>query len=275
MAKENEIINSNNLGKFYRFVNNKLSCRSGVGSLTSKTGDHVTTDADKANILNEYFGSVCTKDNGVSPPFNVDLPPGATTSTVSFDVPKILIIVRKLKNKNKLSCGPDGYPVKLLTAVAPVLAAPLSQMFSSFMSVGALPAAWKKATVTPVFKKGSSADAGNYRPISQTNVFCKLMERIISAHLTEYLLKHKLLSPQQHGFLPKRSTLTNLLESVNDWSIAINNKQLQTAIYVDFSKAFDSVSHSKLLAKLHAYGITGDLLLLIENFLLGRSQRTL
>ena len=223
IAKENAIINSNNLGNFYRYVNNKLSCRSGVGSLTNKKGDHVTTDADKANILNEYFGSVCTNDNGIIPPFNVELPPGAEINAISFDVPKLIAAIRKIKNKNKLSCGPDGYPVRLLTALAPVLVQPMSQMFVSFLSVGKLPSAWKTAIVTPVFKKGSSSDPGNYRPISQTSIFCKLFERTIVAEITEYLFKHKLLSPQQHGFLTKRSTLTNLLESTNDWSITIDN----------------------------------------------------
>jgi len=274
IAKENAIINSNNLGNFYRYVNQKLSCRSGVGSLTNKKGDHVTTDVDKANILNEYFGSVCTTDNGIIPPFNVDLPPGADINTVSFDVPKLISAIRKIKNKNKLSCGPDGYPVRLLTALAPVLVQPMSQMFASFISVGKLPSAWKKAIVTPVFKKGSSSDPGNYRPISQTSIFCKLFERTVAAEITQYLFKHKLLSPQQHGFLAKRSTLTNLLETTNDWSITIDNKHLQKAVYIDFSKAFDTVSHSKLLIKLRSYGITGDLLSVIEDFLSGRSQRT-
>ena len=100
------------------------------------------------------------------------------------------------------------------------------------------------------------------------------MERVIAADITDYLLKNKLLSPQQHGFLAKRSTLSNLLETVNDWSVTINNKQLQTAIYVDFSKAFDTVSHQKLLHKLRAYGIVGDLLSTICDFLSDRSQRT-
>jgi len=87
-------------------------------------------------------------------------------------------------------------------------------------------------------------------------------------------LNNKLLSKHQHGFLAKRSTLTNLLESVNDWTLTINNKQLQNVVYIDFSKAFDTVSQKKLVAKLQKYGITGDLLSVISDFLSGRSQRT-
>jgi len=274
IAKENEVINSDNLGKFYRYVNNKMSCRSGVGALINKAGEHVTTDIEKSNVLNEYFSSVCTKDNGITPPFNISIPSDTSIHTVKFDVVKLLKAIKKIKNKNKLSCGPDGYPLKLLTALAPVLVGPLSQMYDSFMSVGKLPSAWKKAIVTPVFKKGSSSDPGNYRPISQTSVFCKLMERVIASDITEYLLKNNLLNPHQHGFLAQRSTLTNLLESTNDWSIMIDNKKLQTAIYIDFSKAFDTVSHPKIMAKLKSHGITGDLLSIIEDFLHDRSQQT-
>ena len=130
-----------------------------------------------------------------------------------------------------------------------------------------MPSSWKSAIVTPVFKKGSSSDPANYRPISQTSVFCKLMERAVTEDITNYMLKNNLISSQQHGFLTKQSTLSNLLETMDDWSISINNKQLQTAIYIDFSKAFDTVSHCKLLIKLNSYGIRGDLLSLIGDFL--------
>jgi len=195
-------------------------------------------------------------------------------SATTFHIPKLIRIIRKIKSKNKLSCGPDGYPAKLLTALAPVIAEPLSLMYSSFQSVGKMPSAWKSAIVTPVFKKGSSSDPANYRPISQTSVFCKLMERAVTEDITIYLLKNNLISSQQHGFLSKRSTLTNLLETMDDWTISINNKLLQTAIYIDFSKAFDTVSHSKLLIKLNSYGIRGDLLSLIGDFLADRSQCT-
>lgn len=275
IKKENEVIQSNDVGKLYRFVNKKTSCRSGIGSLrTATAGKYATTDTEKANLLNEYFSSVCTEDNGIIPPFNVNLPAGIALDTVSFDVPKLIKAIKKIKNKNKLSCGPDGYPVKLLTSVAPALLTPLSMMYNSFMSVGMMPAAWRTATVTPVYKKGPSSNPENYRPISQTSVFCKLLERVIVADIVEYLLKNKLLNHQQHGFLANRSTLTNLLESTFDWTLAVDNRRVEAVIYVDFSKAFDSVCHSKLIAKLAAYGVTGNLLSLIAEFLSNRSQWT-
>ena len=100
------------------------------------------------------------------------------------------------------------------------------------------------------------------------------MERVIVKDLHDHFGKHKILSDCQHGFTLGKSTLTNLLESVSDWTLAIDNKQTQTVAYIDFSKAFDSVSHPKLLHKLNYYGISGKLLSLISNFLSNRTQVT-
>ena len=142
------------------------------------------------------------------------------------------------------------------------------------MSIGSMPSDWKKAYVTSIFKKGSASDPSNYRPISQTSIFSKLMERVTVVDIIEYLLNNGLLGTSQHGFLPKRSTLTNLIECIDDWTLCIDNKKLQSVIYIDFCKAFDSVSRPKLVAKLKSYGITGNLLDIINDFLSGRSQRT-
>ena len=89
-----------------------------------------------------------------------------------------------------------------------------------------------------------------------------------------YLRQHNAITEQQHGFLSGRSTTTNLLESINDWTIAIKNKQSVIVAYIDYSKAFDTVSHTKLLSKLTAYGISGRLLSWIAGFLSNRTQQT-
>lgn len=124
----------------------------------------------------------------------------------------------------------------------------------------------------PVFKKGPTSVTSNYRPISLTCVCCRVMERIINVELLNYLYLHGLISKCQHGFLHKHSTCTNLLESVYDWSVALNNKLTTDIIYIDFQKALDSVSHSKVLIKLEGYGIHGDLLAWLKAFLSNRTQ---
>ena len=99
---------------------------------------------------------------------------------------------------------------------------PLSVLFESFFSVGGVPTAWKAAIITPLFKKGQSSDPSNYRPVSITSVFGKIMERVIASSMLQHFKQNNLLNDNQHGFLSKKSTLTNLLESVNDWSITLN-----------------------------------------------------
>jgi len=100
------------------------------------------------------------------------------------------------------------------------------------------------------------------------------MERVIVADVTAYMHEKNFITKQQHGFLSGRSTTTNLLESLSDWTLTIDNKQTNTVVYVDFSKAFDTVSHAKLITKLKGYGVYGDLLNIIDDFLTDRQQKT-
>ena len=123
------------------------------------------------------------------------------------------------------------------------------------------------------FKKGLASVVSNYRPISLTSVFSKLFERVIHKQMLDYFLTNGLISSHQHGFLAKHSTCSQLLETVNEWSIALKNCNIVDAVYFDIAKAFDTVSHAKLIHKLQAYGVDGNLLSLITDFLGGRSQR--
>jgi hypothetical protein len=90
------------------------------------------------------------------------------------------------------------------------------------------------------------------------------MERIISKQLINFALKHNVIPPQQHGFLPGRSAVTCLLECVNDWTLEIDNFRPVDVLYLDFEKAFDRVPHQRLLVKLSHFGIRGHLLKWIQ-----------
>jgi len=94
---------------------------------------------------------------------------------------------------------------------------------------------------------------------------CARLERIIVLKMLDYLRKCNIISQQQHGFLSRRSSVTNLVDTPNDRTIALKNKQSITVAYMDYSKAFDVVSHTKLFQKLAAYGIDGCLLASIRN----------
>jgi len=86
------------------------------------------------------------------------------------------------------------------------------------------------------------------------------MERIVAKQIHDHLQKHHLLSDMQHGFIRQRSTCTNLFKSVNDWTMSVTCKTGISVAYIDFTRVFDSVTHVKLFACFHSYGIQGDLL---------------
>jgi len=181
-------------------------------------------------------------------------------------------VTRKIEPKT--SSGPDGFPPILVNKVARSLTFPLSEIFRSFMSVGKIPNILRHGIITPVYKSGIASDPGNYSPIALTSVFCKVMERVISAEILQYCKRYGLISDQQHVFLSKRSTVTNLLSGHNDWTNAISKRHTVAVAYIDFQKAFDSVCHKKLFTRLSSLGITGNLLSWIKNFLTDRQQCT-
>lgn len=141
------------------------------------------------------------------------------------------------------------------------------------MQFGQLPSDWKLANVVPIYKKGISSSVANYRPISLTSSCSKIFESSIKCALLEFLSEHDVISSSQHGFLSKKSTCTNLLECLNDWTDALDSYLSCLVVYVDFSKAFDSVTVPKLLYKLHCLGIGGKLLACLESFLTERKFR--
>ena len=113
---------------------------------------------------------------------------------------------------------------------------------------GIVPFEWKEANIIPLFKKGSRNKSVNYKPVSLTSVIRKLLESIISDHMMDFIIKHKLINPSQHGFLKAKSCLTNVLcflEEITKWV---------DVIYFDFQKAFDKVPHQRL-SKLKSHGM--------------------
>ena len=192
-------------------------------------------------------------------------------NTIHFTTEKVF---KKLKNIDpSKSGGPDEIPACVLKNLADVLAEPLSTLFNKSMAEGKLPKVWKDANVTPLFKKGEKSKPNNYRPVSLTCLLCKIMESIIRDELVAYLEENDFLSNYQHGFISKRSCTTNLLATLDTWTEFLDEGSAVDVIYLDFSKAFDSVPHLRLLEKLRAYGICDNLIEWIKDFLVGRRQR--
>ena len=175
-------------------------------------------------------------------------------------------------NPNK-ACGPDKIPPTLLKNLAGVLAKPLTAIFQSSIDQGCVPEQWKKALVSPIYKKGDRHTAANYRPVSLTSVCCKLCEHVIAKSIMAHLDANNILTDSQHGFRSKRSCETQLLTFVDELLQSLTARgQIDLAI-LDFSKAFDVVPHARLLYKLEFYGIKGATLRWISSFLHERTQR--
>jgi len=269
-AKELELIRKNNLGSFYNFVNRKVHPKRFECALKREDGSMTDDCGEKAHIFNNFFATVFTQDNGCTP----ELPRRVGVDTCLTSVTFTPTIVRRTicKLKPTLSSGVDGISNFFLKNCADSLCLPLCHIFDTSFKNKEIPEQWRTAIIVPIHKKGVTSDPNNYRPISLTSTSCRVMERVINNEILDYLLRNNIISKHQHGFIKKKSTCTNLLECLNDWSFNMQAKTVNDIIYFDFKKAFDSVSHSKLLTKLRAYGISGDLFDWIEAFLSNRKQ---
>ena len=146
-------------------------------------------------------------------------------------------------------------------------------IFKESLRVGETPEDWKKANITPIFKKGSRNDPANYRPVSLTSQVCKVLESIVKEQIFDHLKNKNLLSEKQHGFREGRSCLSNLLTTLEDWTDILDDRACVDVAYLDFRKAFDLVSHKHLLLKLHKHGINGQIGNWIKAFLENRKQK--
>ena len=266
---EESVIASGNLGKFFRFANSKFNARSNVGPLKLPNGSLTTDPAVKAELLSDYFHTVFTVDDCQCP--NVTKKNSESQlSSIVFTPQLVSRVLCKLRTHS--AGGPDDVPPAFLKRCRLYLATPLAFLYQLFFDSAYLPPVWLQAYITPIYKKGDATLTSNYRPISLTCSLCKIMESIIKDQLVKYLVSHKLISKEQHAFIAKHSTISNLLECTHDWAVSLHSKNPVDVLYIDFSRAFDSVVHNKLIVKLQSFGICGSLLLWITAFLSGRTQ---
>ena len=146
---------------------------------------------------------------------------------------------------------------------------PLQIIMRKSIDEGVIPSILKLAHVAPIHKGGSRLKPENYRPVSLTSHIMKIFERIVKERLMEHLKKNNLINPGQHGFVPGRSTETQLLDHFCRIYEALEDARIDT-VYLDFAKAFDKVDHNILLTKLVDKKIKGKLGRWIKEFLLDR-----
>jgi len=257
---------------FWSYVREKTKSRAGIPDLKNVDNENVSTNKGKADILNTFFASVFVKEPaGQIPIFDVRYQGEPITRLITDQA-----TVRKglcTLNVGK-SMGPDHCHPKLLRETADILSEPLSIIFNRTFEDGCVPTVWKDANISAIYKnKGSNDDPSNYRPVSLTCIPCKLCERTVRETIVNHMNNNNLFSDSQFGFRNKRNCVLQLIDVLDDWTKAYDaGKQIDT-IYLDIKKAFDTVPHKRLLHKLEGYGIGGEILEWVADFLKNRRQR--
>ena len=184
--RERTILESGDCAAFYKYVNSQRVCREGVVPLVDVHGDLAVTASQKAEALNSQFSSVFTMDDGNLPDFSQRSRDHLSDINLSTErVRKFMCML-----PNKYSRSPDGIPSAVLYI-----------LFKMSIDSGTCPLLWKKADITPIYKKGDASQVSNYRPIRILPAMCRLFELILADDINFHLHHNRLISDAQYGFV--------------------------------------------------------------------------
>jgi len=250
--------------KLIKSVINNNSKSDDIREIRLNSNSTVTDPVHIANKFNEYFVNVgkdlarkipevegsyydYLKMNNIKNNSSLFLQP--------VDTAEVVNIVRCFKS-NK-AAGYDEISPKVIKAVAQEISQPLSDIFNISLVTGVFPDDLKTAKISPIFKSDDKLLVSNYRPISVLPIFSKILEKIMHKRLIDYLNHMNILTDKQFGFREKYSTSMALLNIIDKISDEIDKKKLSLGVFIDLSKAFDTINHKILLNKLYYYGIRG------------------
>ena len=260
--------------RFWQYINSKSKTRDSVADLHTDPDDTtsklITENQEKANLLNDYFSSVFINepDTGI-PHLNLKHCMQNMQKPIINEASVYKLLSRLNPNK---SCGPDGIHPRFIKELAEHLSIPINIIFNTSINSMDVPREWKEARISAIFKKGNKKCTKNYRPISLTCILCKLLEQIVRDSIVNHMITNKFFTKKQFGFINGRSTGLQLLRALDEWTGSLENGNYTDCIYMDFQKAFDTVPHKRLMAKLTTYGITDPLYTWISSFLSNRRQ---
>ena len=278
-------INKNNVGKTWETINDIISggrgtCRKNdIEKLVIHDDESekvVTSNEDIADELNKFFVSVGPNLAGKIQSSNLGFENylGERNKNLMFWTPicekEVLDNLSALDVKK--SQGYDNLSVRLLKDSAHFLAPPLTYIFNLSLRKGIFPDSLKVARVTPLYKKGSKDDPGNYRPISVLPVIGKVFEKLVNVRVMDFLESQQILYKHQYGFRKKFSTKLSLINLSNALMKSIDEGKITLGIFIDFQKAFDTINHIILIRKLAHYGVCGVVLKWFQSYLNNRSQ---
>ena len=255
----------------YKYIR-KLT-KSSVFPTSMKDGPHsASNDDDITELFNKYFFSVFKPSNAKSTQLE-DLShiplPTETMCSVDFSEEDVFTELQRLTPDKAM--GIDGISPKTLKVCALGIYQPVYHLFRLCFNTNRLPTEWKTHCIIPIFKSGNKSSVRNYRPISLLCVISKVLERIIFNKISAFVFDQ--ISTNQYGFFPSRSTTQQLLVYFSEISTSLQNNCHVDSIYIDISKAFDSVSHNLLLVKLYRFGIIGSLWIWFRTYPTDRIQR--
>ena len=168
-----EIRNNNKI--FWRYVSSQRKTKTSIPDLKRKDGTLTSSDIEKAEILNQQFSSVFTREDTNNVPVFEPLP--CSTFLTNIDITPAIVEKNLKKLRTDKSCGPDGVHPYLLNKLANCMATPLSKIFNISLQSGKVPSVWKQGIITAIYKKGSKQLAANYRGVTLTSVICKELEK--------------------------------------------------------------------------------------------------
>lgn len=232
-----------------------------------------------ANGFNKYFASIAVKLN--SSEYGLPIQPLPNfTNYMSRSVDSSIFLsectceeIEELI-KDLSSNKSSDIPIVILKRCKSFISPVLTRFYNEFMRTGIFPDILKTGLISPIYKKGNPQLFDNYRPVSTLPLFSKLLEKLIYKRLYDFLVTKNILYDKQFGFRKNHSTSQAINYSVKFVSDNIEQRKHVVGIFLDLSKAFDTISHSKLLDKLQNYGIRGNCLELLRNYLGSRKQIT-
>ncbi|KAK4824534.1 hypothetical protein QYF61_016114 [Mycteria americana] len=258
LPKKEIVIVRDNKKCFYKYISNKKRAKENLPPFLDAGGDIATKDEEKDEVLNAFFASVFNSQTsypqGIQPPELEDRD-GQQNKLPIIQEEAVNNLLCQLDTHK--SMGPDGIHARVLRELVEELAKPLPIIYHQSWLTREVPDDRRLANATPIYKKGRKEDPGTYRPVSLTSVLGKIMEWFILSALNRHVQANQGIRASQHGFMKGRSCLTNLISFYDQVTRLVDEGKAVDVICVDFSKAFDNVSHSILLEKLAAHGLDG------------------